>query len=757
MKKVNVFIVLFLLISFIGKAQVKDISVTLSPFVEYNWWDDKAGLDDGIMYGGKLGFGFGEYLELRGIYSKSYEIETNFENYGLANFDMGLFTPQDVTVSRWGGEFKANIGTKKLNPYLTLGTGIQYIDIADGEKLEQIYTSLGLGLKFNLSQRTVFLLEAKNTTYNFNAGNLLTSGNKTDFGVADAAFSRERLNNWSVQGALQFYLGGRRPGTMTELDQAYLDQFKGGLRGIQLVFEPGASYIAFDQNSQFRDTWFLGGYLGLDFNEYIGLRGFYFHATNTIDIDTDFDNLAMYGAEFRANLNDGKGVIPYISLGGGYMSPGDNYLGRTGTGVKGGEFASGGLGLNIPLGKRVLLTGGARGMLMSGEKVLDISVVDDIQTHVMYSAGIKFTLGKKSQATEEVYQKTLNADVEKQMAANNLKIQQMKSDYLAKEKALQKELELAYASKDVDKAVELMEEKNEVQTSLKEIEKLEGIQGDKQKVYSAETTGVSPQNAGRQNVVQMSPAEFESLIIRILEATGTPRDTTAKSAPLKVGEKTQDSEDQQQQIDVLNNRIEELEKLLKDINEKEDLNKSTETSTRILEELEALNKKVDNNANVNNAQQGTSAQPVVLPVDTKDGSLKVTTSNEPLLKYNNSSALFGVNAGGATTANFGLRLHFGIYKTSLEFVPELYVGFGGSTSYGFSGNVILPIMKENEKVRPYFGAGLGGAKINNVYHGNYNLIVGATLPFLTENLSIDYTMRNTFDYNQIALIYKLPF
>jgi hypothetical protein len=755
MKKIKISLLFLLLIAVAAKAQVKDISITFSPAAEYTWWDDKAGLADGVLWGGKVGFGFGEYLELRGIYSQSFDIKTNFENYGLPNFNAGLYVPQDVKLTRWGGEFKANIGTGKLNPYVTLGTGIQNIDVSQGEKLEQIYTSLGLGLKFNMTKRAVFLLEAKNNTYNFNAGDLLTFGDKAGLGASDADFARERLSNWSVQGSLQFYLGGRRPGTITELDQAYLDQFKGGLRGIQLIIEPGASYIAFDEFSQFRDTWFLGGYLGLDFNEYIGVRGFYFHATNTIDINTDFDNLAMYGAEFRANLNDGKGVIPYISLGGGYLNPGDNYLGRASASVKGGEFASGGLGLNVPLGKRVLLTGGARGMLMSGEKVLDISVIDDIQTHVMYSAGVKFTLGKKSPATEEVYQKTLNADVERQMAANNLKIQQMKRDYLAKEKALQKELELAYASKDVDKAVELMEEKNEVQTSLKEIEKLEGIQGDKQKAYGA-TTVVSPQNASGQNVVQMSPAEFESLIIRILETTGANRDTTVKSAPLKVGEKSQAPEDQQQQIDILNNRIEELEKLLKDINDKDDLNESSATSTKILEELEALNKKVDGSSSLNSTQ-GASAQPVVLPVDTKGGALKVTTSNEPLLKYSNSSALFGVNAGGATTANVGLRLHFGIYKTSLEFVPELYVGFGESTSYGFSGNVILPIMKENEKVRPYFGAGLGGAKINHVYHGNYNLIVGATLPFLTENLSIDYTMRNSFDYNQIALIYKLPF
>jgi hypothetical protein len=69
MKK-NRYVILFFLLPILV-LQVKDISFTLSPFAEYTWWDDQSGLKDGTLLGGKLGFGFGEYLScVRSIYSR---------------------------------------------------------------------------------------------------------------------------------------------------------------------------------------------------------------------------------------------------------------------------------------------------------------------------------------------------------------------------------------------------------------------------------------------------------------------------------------------------------------------------------------------------------------------------------------------------------------------------------------------------------------------------------------------------------------
>ena len=107
--------------------------------------------------------------------------------------------------------------------------------------------------------------------------------------------------------------------------------------------------------------------------------------------------------------------------------------------------------------------------------------------------------------------------------------------------------------------------------------------------------------------------------------------------------------------------------------------------------------------------------------------------------------------------NLGVRLHYDIRNLPLEFMPEIYIGPGSPASFGISGNLVYPFSINNEKVLPYVGAGLGFGTINRVFRGNYNVILGAQLPFISKNLSVDYTMRNTFDYNQLAIIFKLPF
>jgi hypothetical protein len=56
----------------------------------------------------------------------------------------------------------------------------------------------------------------------------------------------------------------------------------------------------------------------------------------------------MYGVEFRARLNDRSNISGF---GWGYLNP-STILGVNDVKVEGEEFASAGLGLNIPLSKK---------------------------------------------------------------------------------------------------------------------------------------------------------------------------------------------------------------------------------------------------------------------------------------------------------------------------------------------------------------------------------------------------------------------
>jgi hypothetical protein len=804
MKKVHILLLLFILGPYLTKAQVKDISFTLSPTAEYTWWDNKAGFEDNFLVGGKLGFGFGEYVELRAIYMQSLDLKTNFSSYGLSGFDESLFDSQNIDLTRWGGEFKANFGTKGIRPYLTLGAGVQNIGIENSSDFEQVYGALGLGFKFNITKRVVLALEGKNTTYRFNSGaNLLTENDKSDFGTTDADFDNERLSNWSVQGSLQLYLGGRKPGTLSDLDKAYLQNFKGGFGGLQWVIEPSLAYVDFADESLFRDTYWLGGYAGLDLNEFIGIRAFYFQATQNEEISTDFDKMAMYGGEFRARLNDGNGVTPFLILGGGYLNPSTNYIPVANTdgtfsSVEGGEFATGGLGLNIPLGKHLLISGGARAMISSGENVTDITNTDDIQTHIFYTAGLKLTLGKKSKAPKTVYQEILDRELTAQQQQNNQKISQLKKDYQSKINNLENDLKVAYEAKDVDKAVEILEEKKQLKEALDEVESIEKVQVKEvnKDAVVAKKEGISEsiktKTKESSKLIKMTPAEFESLIDRILNDL----DDTSKTNDIQSND---NSKVLNQRIEQLKDRVILLEKLLLELNAKhnsgsnpEQLNegmqdsgaKTNDLNTIVLERLDELNKKIDDNSNqiqsdrnrtqtaVITTNQSKNEDVVISTVDDNESinnnasldkaeilenqSVNDTVSNSKL-KYKNTSAILGFNYGGASTGNIGFRLHYEIAKTKLEFMPEAYIGFGEANAWAVSGNVIYPFQMESEKFSPYAGAGIGFGNFVDGTKGFYNIIIGTKLPVLHKNLYVDYTMRNSFDYNQLAVGYNFKF
>ena len=784
MKKIIIVFVFSLFITFKFTAQVKDISFTFSPAAEYTWWDSQSGFKDGTLIGGKLGFGFGEYLELRGVYLQSLDLKTDFSDFGLTNFDEALFTSQDVKLTRWGGEFKANIGTNRLKPYFTIGTGVQNIEV-DSKDFEQIYGSVGVGVTFNLAKRAVLSIEAKNTTYNFNAASsLLTNGDKVAFSVNDATTTTDRMSNWGLMGSLQFYLGGRKPGTLTELDEAYLNKFKGGFKGMQLVIEPSIAHISFDDKSLFRDTYMLGGYAGFDFNEYIGLRGFYFKATNDDEISTDFDKLSMYGIEFRARLNDGNGVTPYLILGGGYLNSSDNYVGEGNLNVDSGEFATGGLGLNIPLGRRVLISGGLRAMFTSGEDIANISAPNDIQTHLMYNAGIKFTIGGKSKAPSKVYDEKVANELSKQDQNNAEKIKALKDEYQLKVAGLEDEIKKAYESKDVDKALVLMEEKKETQEALKEVEKISVIENEKNSVAPSGT------------VIQMTPVEFESLIDRILKGIN---ETPASDTPM-LNQKVE-SKSTNIQLDNLKTRVDSLEKMILDskkveptlLNSENTVDKKVKESNKSVQEnrvikettvldpaisnekelQESKKKGNENNNNIAQSREGvnkdsfnsTEFKNVLVLNDSLNlkvvDSISIDFSEElksaPYLSYKNSAAHVGYQFSNSGYVVVGAKANFTMGTSSFEFMPEVFAGFADKTVFGAAGNIVYPFLKENEKVQPYAGAGVGVLYNGDSTKGFYNVIVGAYLPFISENMYVDYTMKNGFDLNQFSIGYKLPF
>lgn len=789
MKKIILLGLTSLMFGFYGKAQVKDISFTIAPTAEYTWWDSSTILDNSPLIGGRLGFGFGKYFEIRGMYMKSMDLKATLNdiNFNYAQDLAKDLKDNKVDITRWGGELKANIGFGGwLEPYLTLGTGVQKFefdrknqDLSTYEE-KMVFASAGLGAKINLSDRIVLALEGKNTMFNMDEANPYLDPNLKRDG------ERERLYNWSAMASLEFYLGGRNPNQLSKLDKAYRDSFRGGLKGFKFSLEPGGMYVDFDKDSPFSDSYFLGGALGVDFNEYIGIRGFYYQATKDRELKLKFDSsMQMYGGNVIARLNNQTGVVPYLSLGGGYIDVADDYVNDKGVSVKDGSvFALGGLGIEIPLSKNILAFGSANYMMTTMESI-DAEKVgnpSELMSNVAYRAGVRIQLGKKADDTKKLLdsriQRSLDAreteldksyqsEREKLNASYKEQMGAMEADYQNRIAKLNNELEKAYQNDNIEKAVTIIEERKRNEKEL-------------EKVQEQQNTTTKALETQKEDVIKMSRSEFEKLVNEVIQKIdngNVSRQSTGN-----------------EQINKLTNEltIKNLENALVEINKKDnqqylnsapvtaanDVNLAT-LNSKILEELSRLNKQVAKNSDlITRAMVNNTAktQPATLLLDPNTNENKetisrtVATPNGPMQVVETKStsgkswtnqgfAVYtGPNFGDKFSWNVGLRSYHSVPGSKkVKFMPEVYFGVGNKIAFGISGNFIYNFnFSKGKLMNPYIGLGLGFFKHESSKFGP-NIIIGTELDVLDGKVFVDYSARNPFKNNQIAVGYRFTF
>ena len=507
MRKTFLSVSAFVLLSVSAVAQVKDISFAVAPTADYVWLPKKTAVTNGFMAGGYVGFGFGRNLELLGSYKHSIGLKSTLDGYDAPAAISNVFEAKDVSIYRWGGELKGNIPMAySFQPYVTLGSGVQTIKANDLSQ-NQVYFGLGIGSKFNLARRLTLNIEAKANHFSLDSRNILykpTEANTSAYNswINNNVEDKSHLA-WSVGAGLQLYLGGRNPNELTELDQVYTS-----LKGFKVVIEPTLGYLNFSDDSNLRDAYFGGLTLGVDFTEYIGVRGYYHRAMKDEKFSAEFDKLAIYGGDFLARLNVAKGVVPYLQIGVGYMKVGDDYVGKVVSNTStSGIFAKGGVGLAIPLGKRVELFGVANLMYTTRNEDVSsaLSSVHKLQSNVFYNAGVRIKLAKSVE--KELYEQELGAaEAAKVWVATPTTTTNVASTvspekrnlayYNSQITAAEKQLQMAYQNGDTANANRLLKEKQQWENL--------------RNTYVAERL---PYPASEQvRLVRMTPEELQQLI-----------------------------------------------------------------------------------------------------------------------------------------------------------------------------------------------------------------------------------------------------
>lgn len=725
------------LLSFNGaKAQVKDASITVGGGFQYEFLDDALNIDNAMLWGLRAGFGFGPIVELRGVYDRSFGIKSklNGSEWNIDPVFQDKMTERRIDIERYGAELKFNLlDGYILAPYLLVGGGIQNmkyeLPIADQKietmKTDHLYFSGALGFKINLAPRIALNLSGNYLGFRTDLlnpyVNLAKASDKVDkHGLA-------LMNNFSARAGLSVYLGGYDPRGGNEVSHAYRDFFSNGFRGMVFTIEPSILYMDFNQDSYWntRDSWFYGGQVGVDFNNTFGVRGFYYQAGKPGQkLNFDFDKeRTMYGGYFTGRLNLPRGVTPYINLGAGYL---DAKLSEEATELDKANlhdvvFGMAGIGLEVPLFRYVSLFGSANFIAHPAPGVKTATVTKSseiVAKNMAYQLGVRFNLGKAARH----YQFDTEEDKTTQERINEYR-------------------EYHYYGENRD-----------------------------------------------DEYVRMTPSEIEDMAQRIIDRNRSKKGHSCQQGNVY----RQPNDDALTPLErelvhaLIGNSPQYIAQQQMLANEQVKAQSTTTTTTtaelteqneKILDRLDALDRKVEQSNQMRSQQPASTTTVVTTPpthpayqapatssaVAMDSNATPVDKNSNSLLKLNSVGLLVGTNLVKPEEENLfgtfaiGTRAFMPISNTNLDFVPEIFVGFGKKTTLGISGNVVYNFnFKELGDFVPYLGAGVGGFTDTKL---GVNFLVGTSykLPQLNSAVFLDYGLRHSLRNHSISLGYRFYF
>lgn len=772
-------------------AQVTGISYTLSPVAKYTFWDPAAGLDDGALYGGELGLGFGEYIELTGLYMIGNNLETDFSDFSAEDEAVQMairdLAPREIDVRQYGGLLRFNLSRSNIVPFISAGTGVLELDPTDLDASRQIYLTGGLGVTFSLADRYTLSISGNSLAYRYNPASLFTDADLEAVGLSRANFEQELVNNFTVSAALKFYLGGRPAGQLTDIDQALLSQFEPG--NIRLVLEPFYGQVNFNEALGFVDSRVLVGLnAGIDLGPYLGVRAFYWRNTGQEEafrdgVPDDLADPTFYGGELNLRFRNqiGRGILPYLIIGAGYMDINEDSDFRDVTGFvpESRYFATGGLGLKIPLSDALTIQGGARSLFMSRQDIDDLSSSQDVYGSLMYTVGLTFGLGGGGGTTAG---NVIGARLESVREAG-----QAREDSLT-----------ARIVRLQDRLASLEEEQAEQgarQDSLLQMQRMTAVQVDslgrpvalpdsvqqmlrQQGAMAAQESQPAQQ---RSNLSERSlnvpipetgeiylrygdlpaPANTNPLVVApdgtVMPASSTRTDSLGRpvgGSGLTAGQVRQIISEEmrrmqpaessvspalQQRLNALQQQVESLQQQERRLNE---LENDLERRTRALED------DIDD-------RPATPTTQVVTTTGSGGPGLFTRSSLQGVLPT------LGARLSGDSDIDnaflIGARSAFSLPGRPLRVQPEFFLGIGNNISFDVGINGVVPFSVGG--LQPYAGGGIGLVSESGFSGLDLvlNLIVGAEYPLEVGEVFVEYGTQDFFTYHRPLAGFRISF
>ena len=375
-------------------AQIEGISFTLEPTLALVRWNDKVGLEDTELFGGRLGLNLGPYASLQGFYLARNDVDTRLGGLGLVGLEDADFDfEQQVDLRTYGADVLLDLAQGEIVPFIKGGGGVLRLNPDVGPTLDQISWRWGGGVRFGI-ERFMGTIFVQDLAFRLDRAALAAAPEGV---VVEDTDAHKLRHNLEIGFGLDFNLGGVPETAVEPGEMPLIERLQYGLAGFSIPIEPFAGRLDFRNGLGIRDQDLIGVRTGFDFNRYFGLEGYYWRGVN--DEFSHTERIESWGAEGNFHIAPDVGIDPFLLAGIGelkFMSGFSGFSGAPTTEVRPDDrtmLILGG-GIQVPVSENFELTGTARDYLFSTRADLgEVSSTQDLRSNWMFSGGINFLLG----------------------------------------------------------------------------------------------------------------------------------------------------------------------------------------------------------------------------------------------------------------------------------------------------------------------------------------------------------------------------
>lgn len=729
------------------RAQLSGIRYTVAPRADHLFFDGNSAIDDATMLSGRLGFGFGEYLEFSAVGRYAPTAQTDFSGFSdLGDPSIFLFDQlrkRDLKMLQYGADLKINFSTdNKFVPYVSIGTGVLSLDPDGLDRTETIYLGGSIGLLYRWQDRITVTLEGQRQQWRQNAASLLSDTDLTDVALAREDFRTIGVGAYALGAGISFDLGGRVRGEMTELDRALAGQFSQGFSAVRLEVEPFYARIHFAEALGYREDQRMAGVgAGVDLGPFVGVRGFYWRGMNDGG-RVSFDDLQAYGGQLIMRFGTpNRTVRPHLSVGGGYMDVQSGYQG-SGVGVlEDRPFALVGAGATIQAGQYFSVQGGVRSLLASAESAESVSSPSSVEASWMYFGGISFELGRGGLGAKGRAEAAL--------------VEEPASSVPVRSEPSPRDLELAELRAEVERQRRL------VAALLAGTPLADSLQAPAGSMRSGlpESTPATP--AAKREWITVPVPEQGEIYIRFGAPSEQPQDAvyyldtaTGQLTPALSG-RVSGRDSLQSGISgmtaaevqaIVNRAVRQATRTQREQLARADSSAELRAfEARMEQRFRELDRKLSQ-------QQALAAVPEdVEAIEPEDQD--VTARRAPL-RMRALMPVTGMNVNDPRTVLLGGRIEMARETSAYSVLSDLILGFGSATTWSLSTNAVVTMsVTAMEGLDLYLGPGLGFVSDGDA-QVVLNLLLGARYPLGTGKVFAEYQSQDLFNNNRILLGYR---